>query len=462
MSVAAAPSSPFLAGNYAPVSDELAVEDLPIEGRLPPGLRGTLYRNGPNPQHPPAPPYHWFTGDGMIHAITLGDGAASYRNRWVRTPRFEAERKAGAPLFAGFGRPLTERAATLDTGVANTHVLAHAQKLLALEEAHLPVRLDPGNLATLGYDDFGGGIAGQFTAHPKRDPGTGELVFFSYSATGPLSAGMSWGLIDVGGRVTQHEMFEAPYCAMVHDFAVTARHVVFPILPLTGDMARARAGGPAFAWEPARGGFLGVLRRDKGVASLAWSEIEPRYVFHVMNAFDEGEDVVVDLVEYDSAPLFPRADGEPPAPPVGRLARWWVDPGGKRPVRREVLDGAPGEFPRIDDRRAGLKYRCGYRISPLGGPQNSEAIVVHDLVAGMRRVFQPAEDGRPGEAVFVPAAPDAPEGEGFLLTVVYRPVRDDSALIALDAQAVDAGPVATVTLPRRVPFGFHGSWRPAA
>lgn len=446
-------ASPFLAGPFAPVPDEITSDRLAVAGRLPPGLAGTYFRNGPNPQHAPAPPYHWFTGDGMIHAVTLGPAGAGYRNRWVRTPRFEAERAAGAPLFQGFGRPLRPEAEGLDTGVANTHVLSHAGMLLALEEAHPPTALDPASLATLGTWDAGGALRPRMTAHPKPDPETGALVFFGYSTTGPLSPGMRWGELDAAGQVTRAEDFQAPYCAMVHDFAVTARHVVFPVLPLTGDMGRARAGGPAFAWEPAKGGFLGVLRRDAGVASLRWVEVEPRYVFHLMNAFDEGEDIVLDVVEYDSAPLFPRADGGPPAPAEGRLARWRITGGG---VERSVLDADGGEFPRIDDRRAGLPYARGFQLDGAAG-----AIVAQDLVAGTRAAWTPPQGGRPGEPVFVPAAPDAPEGEGWLLSLVWRPATDDSVLAVLDAQAIAAGPIAEVVLPRRVPFGFHGSWRPA-
>ena len=405
------------------------------------------------------PPYHWFTGDGMVHAITLGEGGgAGYRNRWVRTPRFRAEAEAGRPLFAGFGQPLTEAAAGLDTGVANTHVLAHAGRLLALEEAHLPTRLDFGDLSTLGYDDFGGALAGRFTAHPKRDPITGQLVFFSYSATGPLTPGMSWGTIEADGRVSRRELFEAPYCSMVHDFGVTATHVVFPVLPLTGDIARAKSGRPAFAWEPERGGFVGVMRRDRGVASLVWTRVEPCFVFHVMNAFDDGADVVMDVVEYDAAPLFPRADGGAPGPASSRLCRWRIATDGEAGMRREVLDDMPGEFPRIDERRAGLPYRHGFRVCQGVGQTGADAIVHHDLGRRTRTLFTLDENERASEAVFVPKADDGPEAEGWLLTVVWRPKTGDSALLVLDARALDRGPVAVVPLPRRIPFGFHGSW----
>ena len=454
--------SPFLTGNYAPVADELTANDLAVQGRLPPGLRGTLFRNGPNPHLPPAEPYHWFTGDGMVHAISILEGRVGYRNRWVRTPRFLAEAEAGRPLFAGFGQPLTEAANRLDNGVANTHVLAHAGRLLALEEAHLPTRLDPQTLATLGYEDFGR-LQGGFTSHPKHDPRTGQLVFFSYSASGALSRDMSWGVVEADGRVSQHEVFDTPYCSMVHDFAVTASHVVFPVLPLTGDLDRARSGRPAFAWDPALRGFLGVMRRDRGVASLAWTEFTPCFAFHVMNAFDDGGEVVMDVVEYDEAPLFPRADGSPPpdlAP--ARLCRWRVDPAGRAPMRREMLDDWPGEFPRIDERRAGLPYQHGFRIARAPGASDADAVMHHDLDRRRRTAFVLNEGERASEAVFVPLADGCGEGEGWLLTVAWRPGPNDSALLVLDAQRLDAGPVAVVPLPRRVPFGFHGSWVAAA
>ena len=454
--------SPFLTGNYAPVADELTTDDLPVQGRLPPGLRGTLFRNGPNPHLPPAEPYHWFTGDGMVHAISILEGRVGYRNRWVRTPRFLAEAAAGRPLFVGFGQPLTEAAKQLDNGVANTHVLAHAGRLLALEEAHLPTRLDPQILATLGYEDFGR-LQGRFTSHPKHDPRTGQLVFFSYSATGALSRDMSWGVVEADGRVSQHEVFDTPYCSMVHDFAVTASHVVFPVLPLTGDLERARSGRPAFAWDPGLRSFLGVMRRDRGVASLAWTEFAPCFAFHVMNAFDDGGDVVMDVVEYDEAPLFPRADGSTaPELSPARLCRWRVDPAGQAPMRREMLDDWPGEFPRIDERRAGLPYRHGFRVARAPGAPDADTVLHHDLDRRRRTAFVLNDGERASEAVFVPKGDGCPEGEGWLLAVTWRPDRNDSALLVLDAQELAAGPVAVVPLPRRVLFGFHGSWVAAA
>jgi len=175
--------------NLAPIPMECDAPHLKVVGELPRELNGTLYRNGPNPQFE-APGAHWFVGDGMLHAFHLENGRASYRNRWVRTPKWQAEHDAGRALFGGFGgRKLPDAPPTscTDTGVANTSIIFHAGRLLALEEGHLPTEIEPGTLNRRGYCDYDGGITGPFTAHPKIDPVTGEMVFFGYNAAGPLT-----------------------------------------------------------------------------------------------------------------------------------------------------------------------------------------------------------------------------------------------------------------------------------
>ncbi len=174
--------------NLAPIPMECDAAFLKVQGELPRELNGTLYRNGPNPQFE-APRAHWFVGDGMLHAFHLENGRASYRNRWVRTPKWQAEHDAGRALFGGFGRKLPDAPASViqDGGVANTNIIFHAGRLLALEEGHLPTEIEPGTLRRLGYCDYAGGITGPFTAHPKIDPVTGEMVFFGYNAAGPLT-----------------------------------------------------------------------------------------------------------------------------------------------------------------------------------------------------------------------------------------------------------------------------------
>ncbi len=384
-----------------------------------------------------------------------------YRNRWVRTAKWHAENAAGHALAGGFGPPPEGGRDFADEGIANTNIVWHAGRLLALEEAHLPIEVDPTSLHTRGVQTFGGALEGPFTAHPKIDPRTGELVFFGYSVAGPLTPGMSFGVVGPDGRVARFEHFEAPYCSMVHDFAVTERHVLFPIMPLTGSMARAQTGRPPFAWEPELGAHIGLLHRDRGVASLRWFRAETGYVFHVLNAWEEGERIVADVMEYDAPPLFPRADGacSTPEQTRARLVRWTLDPtAGTDAFTRTTLDDMTGEFPRLDERHAGLPNRFGAFVGRGGDDSGFDAIAWLDLARGRRSRYVLPPGDAASEPVFVPRGTQAEEGDGWLLAVAWRGEERRSDLIVLDTDDVTRGPVATVQLDHRVPFGFHGNW----
>jgi len=453
--------NPYLSGNYAPVRDEADFE-LKVTGEMPKGLSGALYRNGPNPQFTPPGDYHWFGGDGMIHGFFIDGGKAHYRNRYVRTNKWRRENEAGKSLFGTFGNPMTTDPSVLgqDSGVANTNIVWHAGRLMALEEGHMPTELDPVSLETRGYAER---YRGNVTAHPKIDPETGEMVWFAYSAGEiPLNATVAYGVTDAAGEVTRRDTFEAPYCSMVHDFLVTRRHVLFPILPLTGSLERAMRGGPAFAWEPERGAFVGVMARNAGVESIRWFETEAAYVFHPMNAWEEGSKIFADVMEYPAAPLFPLADGTKTPNASARLVRWTFDlAGNSNVIARQPLDDMAGEFPRFDERRAGLAYRHGWFAAKTeaSGELKFDAIAHIDLATGQRVQHElPAGDAT-GEPVFVPRSADSSEGDGWLLAVIHRAATDTSDLAVFDATDVAAGPIASAHAPRRVPFGFHGNWR---
>jgi carotenoid cleavage dioxygenase-like enzyme len=450
--------------NRGPIPMECDAPHLKVTGELPRELNGTLYRNGPNPQFE-TPGAHWFVGDGMLHAFHIENGRASYRNRWIRTPKWQAEHDAGRALFGGFGRKLPDAPADVtDGGVANTNVVFHGGRLLALEEGHLPTEIEPGTLATRGYCNYGGRIAGPFTAHPKIDPATGEMVFFGYNASGPFTPTLSFGAVSEAGKVTRFERFEAPYASMVHDFIVTENHLLFPVLPITGSMQRAMGGLPAYAWEPEKGTHVGVMTRNGAAKDIVWFRGENCYVFHVMNAWEDGSRIIADVMQFEEAPLFPHPDGRPTDPQKSRArhCRWTFDLAGNTDRFTQVyLDDLTGEFPRIDDRRAGRKsahgwYACANPGLPMFGALSG---VVHVDGDGKRlgKYHLPTGDTI-SEPVFVERGKDAADGDGWLLAAVYRARENRSDLAVFNATDVESGPVALVHLAHRVPDGFHGNW----
>lgn len=458
------PSSPSDA-YFDPLTFESDALNLPVHGRLPPELAGTLYRNGPNPQFPgPARP--WSRGDGMIHAFRLGDGRASCRHRWIRTARFENERAAGRALKGTLGFDH-------DDGPANAHVIWHAGRLLALAESHSPIALDGRSLATLGPVDFDGRYRAPFTAHPKIDPASGELLFFGTGLPGQSPTTLSFGTVDASGRLRGVWRFDAPFASLVHDFAITEHYVLFPVLPLVPAPRAVDAAATGFAWSPALGSRIGVLRRGAPGGSIRWFEGDACYAFHVMNAFEsKGADgrpwLAMDVMRYEEPPFFPHLDGRPTDRLRSQacLSRWTLDPAGtSRRFFQTPLDDQSGEFPRIDERQTGRPYRHGWiarsqRIDarPMGGSDRTEGIVHYDHRLGRRIEYTLPAGDRMSEPVFAARPGALEEGDGWLLAVVYRQRESSSDLIVLDARAVDDGPIATIKLPHRVPAGFHGSW----
>jgi carotenoid cleavage dioxygenase len=437
----------YLEGNYAPVIEEVTVTDLEVTGTLPEELTGRYLRNGPNPVATPDPSaYHWFVGDGMVHGLRLEGGrAAWYRNRWVRSS--SVADALGAPRHTG---PVH---AEMDDA-PNTNVIGHAGRTFAIVEAGArPYELTD-ELETVGPCDFDGTLEGGYTAHPKLDARTGELHGVSYF--------WGWGnkvqysVLDRDARVRESRFIETTGSPMIHDMSLTERFAVVYDLPVVFDLDAAMGGtAMPYFWSDDYPARIGLVPRAGG--DVRWIDVDPCYVFHPMNAYDDGDDVVIDLVHWNRM-FDDRSEHHGPLGNVPSLRRWTVDLGAGK-VREELRDDRNQEFPRVDERLVGLRHRYGYCASTFSvGDVAHGGVIKHDLDAGTSEVLDLGAGAGENEAVFVPRSPDAAEDDGWLLCLTYDPASDRSRLVIHHAQDLTGGPVATVHLPVRVPFGFHGNW----
>lgn len=457
---------PLLQGAFQPLRIEADDADLVVEGRLPEGLAGVLYRIGPNPRFAPRGRYNPLHGEGMVHAFRIDGGRVSYRNRWVRTRRFQLEAQAGRALFATADpRDHDPSVAGVDgQGAANTSIVFHGGRLLALEEGAAPIELTPDELRTIGPWTFGGRLRGPVTAHPRIDPETGEMIAFANFPSRRFDGALALYLIDARGELVRTERVPGPYPALVHDFAITPRHVVFAICPLTLSLERLQSGGPPVAWEPQRGAFLGVVGRDRPGDTVRWFAAPACMAWHLVNAWEEGDRICLDLCA-QAAPAFPAADGSAIADAAlqQRLARWTVDLLRGGAVDVQPLSDVVCEYPRIDARRTGQAHRCVF-VATDGGPGTGDllhrAVGRVDLASRRMTRWRSPEGCSVSEPVFVPDHDAAAEGDGWLLTVVYDARRNASWLAVLDARDLAAGPVARAHLDHRVPAGFHGTFVP--
>ncbi len=442
-------TSPYLSGNYGPVTDEVTAFDLPVIGELPTDLTGRYLRNGPNPMDPVDPKtHHWFMGDGMVHGIRLREGKAEwYRNRYVgstaNSARLGTDELAG-PNWGGWDRG------------PNTNVGGFAGTTWAMVEAGgCPVELTY-ELESVARNDFYGTLPGGFTAHPKVDPATGEMHAMAY-AWAQWMDHVQYVVVGTDGRVRHTLDIPLPGMTMLHDMSLTQRYAVVYDQPCTVDFDLAFAGRFPFRWNPDYGNRVGLLPREGTAADIVWIDVPIAYAFHPLNAYDTPDGrVVIDLCNYDRMfdrdILGPFGDGG-----MARLERWELDPQ-RRTASITVIDDTPNEFPRHRGSLTAQPYRYGYCASPSVDPTKGWPTLKHDLQTGERVVFDHGVGRAAGEPVFVGRPGSVEEDDGWLVTYVHDLAAGTAEFVVLDAQDFGRGYVAQVPLPQRVPFGFHGNW----
>jgi carotenoid cleavage dioxygenase-like enzyme len=451
---------------------EADVRDCQVEGTVPTDLNGAFYRVGPDPQYPLAPGNIPFDGEGHVSMFRIKDGRVDYRSRFVRNERYLAQDEAGRILFPMYRNPSLDDPSVrgLSRSTANTHIINYQNMLLALKEDSPPSALDLLTLDTVEPNyTFGGKLPSQtFTAHPKVDSETGNIVAFGYEATGIGSDDVHVFEIDPRGDFVWTTRIKVPYVGMLHDFAVTERFIVFYVIPMIVDREQMERGGIHFSWDSTLPTYFGFLRRGGDGSDLQWIEGPTRSSTHVMGAFSDGNRLYFDgeMSMSNPFPFMPMRDGSRWDPAVGTsfIHRFSVDLSQRRPrsYSIEQMYPHPGALPRQDDRYNTVPYRYGFMgTRDPEAPGAGAAYARFDNQTRNVTLYRAGQETQLNECCFAPRGPDAPEGSGYLMGVAHRSNEGGrSDLVILDAERLQDGPVATVKLPMRAIGQVHGWWVP--
>ena len=453
-------ASPFLVGNFAPTYREVDHDCRDVIGEIPADFRGSFLRVGPNPLVEPmsVERYHPFDGDGMVHQLAFSEGKALYRNRFVETPGLAREREAGHALWGGFmdiGNSPRPDDLPLKN-LANTAFVHQAGRTFATFEAGPPTEIELAGLTTIGEENFQGQWNRPMTAHPKVDPRNNDLVFLGYS---PFPPYVRYGVANKEGKLIHDMPLELPRAVMIHDMAITENFTLILDMPVTFSLERIGEGGPAFAWEPENGARIGVIPRLGKSEDIRWFEVELGYIFHVFNAWEEGEHIVLDACRSDQTQIL-MGDSSVADEEMARFRQYRLNLTTGRSEEHD-LGGGFLDFPRINESMTGRKNRFSYAS---GFATKYGASLLFDRIIQFDRDRESIESIELGngiytqEFVFASRLGSIAENDGYVVGVVRDEPNARSECWILDAKRFGDGPIARIQIPERVPYGFHSHW----
>lgn len=467
---------------------EADVFELEVIGEIPSTIHGAFYRVQPDHAFPPkfAETEIPLNGDGNVSSFYIKNGHVDFKQRYVKTPKLLAEREARRAVFGRYRNKYTDEPLVQDVlkgTTANTHVVFHDNKLMALKEDAPPMEMDPITLDTIGYIDYHGTLrCPTHTAHPKADDDTGEIVCYGYEAAGEASPDICSFTVDKTGRVTEEVWFQAPWPCMIHDFWVTENWVVFPINGLKASLEQMKNGGDHFYWDETLDyQLLGVVpRRGAKPEDAKWFKTPQGCYSHTINAYEEGGNLVLDANVWTDVhfPFFPNSKGErfftDPTKVTSPILRYRFDPKRNTDTMIEP-EGVhvPGvnEFGRIDDRLLGKKYSRVWilKVDPTRPVRLNDhefaapnagfnTLVCYNFETGGLQSYHHGDDSTFQEPVFVPRHEGAAGEDGYLLVLADRYREGRNVLLLFEALDITRGPIAEIKLPFKLMDGLHGSW----
>lgn len=462
-----------------PVGIETRIENLKVHGEIPEEVRGVFYRAVPDPaMEPMFADDTLLSDDGMISSLAIGDDQVDFEIRFVQTARYQAQKAAGKTIFGRYRNPYTDlpEATGVDRTVSNTTPVFHAGKLLMTKEDGLPYQIDPATLDTIGRYDFDGVLRSEtMTAHVRIDPVTREMFFYGYEAGGVATTDVAYCIADASGKLVSEQWFKTPYCAMMHDFLVSENYALFPVFPTTCDLERLKAGGPHWSHEQDTDSWIGVMPRYGSVDEMRWYR-GPKGVhsFHMMNAFERDGVLYMDMhVSASNAFEFIREAAGIHIPQHelgGGTVRWAMDLAEGVDEIVETPLGPPGDMPRIADADQGRPYTHGWylTVNPEGGPPllGGPVGVLFNMIMQVNAEIGQVVGARPlppahaiGEMVHI--ASTQPGHLGYLMAIVDQQIGEDTythEAWILDANNINADPLARIEIPTRLRPQVHGWW----
>ena len=457
----------FAPGFNSPTRFEADVYDCEVWGQIPSDIEGTFYRVQCDFAYRP-PMNEWptgFNGDGHVSALRFANGSVDFKARYVKTERLMTERKARKRLWGVYRNPYTDdpSVANIDRGAANTHIYWHGGKMIVLKEDSLPYYIDPHSLETLGrWDFYGKWKATSMSAHPKIDPMTGEMIAYGYQAKGILSKDIAVYTVNPQGHIVKDVWLQSPYLGIIHDIAITQKHVIIPVISRTTSEARLKSGEPMWEWQGDLPTMVGILPRDGEARDVRWFKGPSRNTLHFLNASDGPNNTVTMELPVSDEERSP-----------SQIKRWTFNLSSKNDAfGEEVVSRSNGVLARMDDRYLSLPYRYGF----VG---HNDPEKPYDTAAGGNRAgrvtncykrFDLANPTAPEstffvgnvqslqEAGFIPRKGSTAEGDGYVVGIASNYAEMASELHIVDAQRMEEGAVAVVKLPFRLRSGTHVNW----